>query len=76
MLRNLDVSRIALEITEHAAGADYDALLHALAPLRERGALLSIDEAGAGYASMRHILNFRHWHLSLGAPGGLPVWSG
>jgi EAL domain-containing protein (putative c-di-GMP-specific phosphodiesterase class I) len=25
----------------------------------QRGALLSIDDAGAGYASMRHILNLK-----------------
>ena len=59
MLRNLDLTRVALEVTEHAAVADYDALLGALTPFRERGALLSIDDAGAGYASMRHILNLK-----------------
>lgn len=57
VLRNVDLARIALEVTEHAAVADYDALTSALAPFRARGALLSIDDAGAGYASMRHILN-------------------
>jgi len=59
MLRSLDLSRVALEVTEHAAVADYGALLSALAPFRERGALLSIDDAGAGYSSMRHILNLQ-----------------
>ena len=59
VLRDVDLRRVALEVTEHAAVADYDALLGALAPLRERGALLSIDDAGAGYASMRHILTLK-----------------
>ncbi|MET0794950.1 MAG: EAL domain-containing protein [Polyangiaceae bacterium] len=59
VLRNLDLTRVALEVTEHAAVVDYDVLLKAIAPFRERGALLSIDDAGAGYASMRHILNLK-----------------
>ena len=54
-----DVSRVVLEITEHAAVVDYESLLRALAPLRARGARLAIDDAGAGYASMRHILNLK-----------------
>jgi len=59
VLRNLDLTRIALEVTEHAAVVDYDALLGALAPFRARGAQLSIDDAGAGYSSMRHILTLK-----------------
>jgi EAL domain-containing protein (putative c-di-GMP-specific phosphodiesterase class I) len=51
-----DLSRVVLEITEHASVADYDLLLAALATFRQRGARLAIDDAGAGYASMRHIL--------------------
>jgi EAL domain-containing protein (putative c-di-GMP-specific phosphodiesterase class I) len=31
----------------------------ALAPFRRRGARLAIDDAGANYASMRHILNLK-----------------
>lgn len=57
VLRNLDLTRVVLEVTEHAAVGDYAPLLSALAPFRERGARLAIDDAGAGYASMRHILN-------------------
>ncbi len=52
-----DLSRVVLEITEHAAVHDYAALALSLAPLRRRGARLAVDDAGAGYASMRHILN-------------------
>lgn len=59
VLRDLDLARVTLEVTEHAAVTDYVALVSALAPLRARGALLSIDDAGAGYASMRHILHLK-----------------
>jgi EAL domain-containing protein (putative c-di-GMP-specific phosphodiesterase class I) len=53
----LDVAdRVVIEITEHAAVDDYESLLRALAPLRERGAQLAIDDVGAGFANLRHIL--------------------
>jgi EAL domain-containing protein (putative c-di-GMP-specific phosphodiesterase class I) len=55
-LQDLPPRRLVLEITEHAAVADYVRLEQALAPLRQRGVRLSIDDTGAGYASMRHIL--------------------
>jgi EAL domain-containing protein (putative c-di-GMP-specific phosphodiesterase class I) len=48
--------RVVIEITEHAQVDDYDALQIALAPLRERGAQLAIDDVGAGFANLRHIL--------------------
>jgi EAL domain-containing protein (putative c-di-GMP-specific phosphodiesterase class I) len=48
--------RIVIEITEHAQVDDYDALSTALGPLRERGAKLAIDDVGAGFANLRHIL--------------------
>jgi EAL domain-containing protein (putative c-di-GMP-specific phosphodiesterase class I) len=54
--RYTDLSRVILEVTEHAAIADYDRLLKALAPLRTLGLRVSVDDAGAGYASLRHIL--------------------
>jgi EAL domain-containing protein (putative c-di-GMP-specific phosphodiesterase class I) len=52
-----DLSRIMLEITEHAVVADYEHLVAALEPLRVRGLRIAIDDAGAGYASMLHIVN-------------------
>ncbi|WP_119157753.1 EAL domain-containing protein [Caldimonas tepidiphila] len=48
--------RVVLEITEHAYVSDYERLARALAPLRQRGMRLAVDDAGAGYASFRHIL--------------------
>lgn len=52
-----DLSRVVLEITEHAVVRDYAALSQALKPLRAEGLTLAVDDAGAGYSSMRHILN-------------------
>jgi diguanylate cyclase (GGDEF)-like protein len=49
-------SRLALELTEHASVADYAALEAALAGLRARGVQLMIDDAGAGFSSLRHVL--------------------
>jgi EAL domain-containing protein (putative c-di-GMP-specific phosphodiesterase class I) len=54
--RYTDLSRVILEITEHATVTEYDHLLQALAPLRALGLRISVDDAGAGYASLRHIL--------------------
>jgi EAL domain-containing protein (putative c-di-GMP-specific phosphodiesterase class I) len=54
----LPLDRIVIEITEHEAIEDYDALTAVLKPLRENGLRLSVDDAGAGFASMRHVLAF------------------
>ncbi|MEI9927289.1 MAG: EAL domain-containing protein [Sphingomonas sp.] len=48
--------RLVLEVTEHAAIEDYAAIARALAPLRGR-VKLAVDDAGAGFASLRHILH-------------------
>lgn len=48
--------QIVLEITEHAHIDDYASFAEALAPLRAQGVRLAIDDAGAGYSSLRHIL--------------------
>jgi EAL domain-containing protein (putative c-di-GMP-specific phosphodiesterase class I)/DNA-binding NarL/FixJ family response regulator len=47
---------LVLEITEHAAIDDYGAVAPTLAELRERGVRLAVDDAGAGFASLRHTL--------------------
>jgi EAL domain-containing protein (putative c-di-GMP-specific phosphodiesterase class I) len=51
--------RLVLELTEHASVDDYDALLARLAPLRAQGLRIAVDDAGAGFASFRHILRLR-----------------
>jgi EAL domain-containing protein (putative c-di-GMP-specific phosphodiesterase class I) len=57
VLSRVDMTRVLIELTEHASITDYSAILHALAPLRAAGLRIAIDDAGAGYASMRHILS-------------------
>lgn len=52
----IDFTRIIIELTEHQPVADYGALADSLAPLRRRGARVAVDDAGAGYASLRHIV--------------------
>ncbi len=47
--------RVVIEITEHTAIADYDAFHHAVEALGP-SVRLAVDDAGAGFASFRHIL--------------------
>lgn len=54
-----DTHRILLELTEHAKIDDYDALLDALQPLRDKGVRLAIDDAGAGYSGLQHIVQLQ-----------------
>jgi EAL domain-containing protein (putative c-di-GMP-specific phosphodiesterase class I) len=49
--------RLAVEITEHAPIDDYTALRAALISLRSRGVQLMIDDAGAGFSSLKHVLD-------------------
>jgi EAL domain-containing protein (putative c-di-GMP-specific phosphodiesterase class I) len=48
--------RLVIEITEHAPVDDYPRLHVALARLRALGARIAIDDVGAGFSSLRHIL--------------------
>lgn len=57
MLGAMPLDRIVLELTEHVAVEHYTELMESLRPLRERGMRLAVDDAGAGFASFRHILN-------------------
>ena len=52
----LEASRLVVEITEHAKVDDYETLAHSLRTVRGAGGRLAIDDAGAGFASLRHIL--------------------
>jgi EAL domain-containing protein (putative c-di-GMP-specific phosphodiesterase class I) len=55
---------LVLEITEHVEIDDYRPLLGALDFVRGR-ARLAIDDAGAGYAGLRHILEIRPQFVKL-----------
>jgi len=56
MLGAVPEDRIVMEMTEHAPVADYEALARVLRPLRDAGVRVAVDDAGAGFASLRHIL--------------------
>jgi EAL domain-containing protein (putative c-di-GMP-specific phosphodiesterase class I) len=56
LLRELPIERVVVELSEHDPVLDYPTLLDALAPLRKAGLRLAIDDVGAGFASLRHIL--------------------
>jgi DNA-binding NarL/FixJ family response regulator len=56
LLLGLPMERLVLEISEHAPVPDYEALQAGLARLRAQGARLAVDDAGAGFASLHHIL--------------------
>ncbi|CCG04737.1 EAL domain-containing protein, partial [Blastococcus saxobsidens] len=47
---------LAVEITEHSPVDDYESVLATTRRLRHAGVAISVDDAGAGYASLRHIL--------------------
>ncbi|MGH2782578.1 MAG: EAL domain-containing response regulator, partial [Thermoleophilaceae bacterium] len=53
------VDEIVLEVTEHAPVDDYGRFQRDLRGVRARGARLAVDDAGAGFASLRHILELR-----------------
>jgi EAL domain-containing protein (putative c-di-GMP-specific phosphodiesterase class I) len=56
VLGELPAERILLELSEHDAVEDYDGLSAALDPFRARGMRLAIDDVGAGFSSLRHIV--------------------
>jgi EAL domain-containing protein (putative c-di-GMP-specific phosphodiesterase class I) len=58
-ISGVDATRVVVELTEHSSVADYDALLADIDVLRRRGVRIAVDDAGAGYASFRHILSLR-----------------
>ncbi|MFF2246059.1 EAL domain-containing protein [Arthrobacter sp. NPDC058130] len=55
----LALQRVVLELTERLEVEEYRPLISALEPLRRRGLRIAIDDAGSGFASMRHVLHIR-----------------
>ena len=53
-----------LEITEHVGVEDYVALRHAISTLGEN-IRFAVDDTGAGFASLRHILELSPSHVKL-----------
>ncbi|GAA3184622.1 hypothetical protein GCM10010531_43510 [Blastococcus jejuensis] len=56
LLGRLPLRRVLLELSEHDQVEDYGLLTAVLAPLRAGGMRLAIDDVGAGFSSLRHIV--------------------
>lgn len=56
IISRLPAERVTVEITEHAPVLNYTATKAALSELSVRGMKVAVDDAGAGFASLRHIL--------------------
>jgi EAL domain-containing protein (putative c-di-GMP-specific phosphodiesterase class I)/putative methionine-R-sulfoxide reductase with GAF domain len=58
-------SRLVIEITEQEAVTDYEALRSHLAPWFSEGVRLAVDDTGAGYSSLRHVIELQPDFLKL-----------
>lgn len=56
---------IVIEVTEQAEVEDYGDLEYLLGSLRAAGAAIAVDDAGAGYASLQHIVALRPQFVKL-----------
>jgi EAL domain-containing protein (putative c-di-GMP-specific phosphodiesterase class I) len=56
---------VVIELTEREPVEDYASLAGALTALRRRGGTVAVDDAGAGYASLQHILSLRPEFIKL-----------
>lgn len=65
LLAKLPKRRVVLELTEHETIAEYEKLMGVLKPLRAAGVRIAVDDAGAGYASFRHILRLQPTYIKL-----------
>ncbi len=59
MLAQVESDRVVLELTEHTKVDDYEGLIAALDNLREMGVRIAVDDAGAGYSGLQHLLQIR-----------------
>lgn len=56
LVQSLAGRRVTVEVTEHAVIEDYPVLTRQIHALRQTGVLLAVDDAGAGVASLQHIV--------------------
>src|SRR5207302_9668407 len=56
VVSGVEGDRLVVEVTEHAAVDDYEPLQRAIGGLRRHGVRLAIDDAGAGFSSLKHIV--------------------
>jgi EAL domain-containing protein (putative c-di-GMP-specific phosphodiesterase class I) len=57
--KSMPLDRIVLEMNEHVSIREYDEIIKAMAPLREQGLRLSVDDTGGGLSSFRHIVSLK-----------------
>ena len=60
-------STLVVELTEEEAVHDYRALRRAMVPYIRRGVRFAVDDAGAGFASMRHVIELQPAFVKLDA---------
>jgi EAL domain-containing protein (putative c-di-GMP-specific phosphodiesterase class I)/DNA-binding NarL/FixJ family response regulator len=65
LIGRLGGDRLVVEVTEHSAIADYDALRPMLRRLRDQGVRIAVDDAGAGFSSLRHVLQLEPNYIKL-----------
>src|ERR1700750_3343514 len=53
------LEQVVVEVTEQKAVEDYDELSRVLDRARAAGARVAVDDAGAGYSSLQHVLRLR-----------------
>lgn len=58
-LRGGELAGLFVELTEEQAITDPDAMRRDLARLRDRGAMIALDDAGSGYSGLQRLLGFR-----------------
>jgi EAL domain-containing protein (putative c-di-GMP-specific phosphodiesterase class I) len=56
LLRSVDTSRVVIELTEHTKIDDYAPIQRVVSDLRSFGARVALDDTGAGYSGLNHIL--------------------
>jgi EAL domain-containing protein (putative c-di-GMP-specific phosphodiesterase class I)/PAS domain-containing protein len=62
---DVPLRRLMLEITEHESIDEYAGIAAVLDPLRAQGLRLAVDDAGAGFASFRHVVQLRPDQIKL-----------
>lgn len=65
LLGSANLDGVVIEITEHQKIQDHDKVLRSLARYKKQGALIALDDTGAGYAGLSQILRLRPSILKL-----------
>jgi EAL domain-containing protein (putative c-di-GMP-specific phosphodiesterase class I) len=60
-----DLSRIVIEITEEESIKSYELTRIRIAQIRDLGGSVAVDDAGAGYASLKHIIEMNPTFIKL-----------